>query len=141
MKILSPTTITRHGIGLPHITLGTEGFLTISIEMFDLLELSDRRGFVFIEDKGKFFVAGREGPDVFKATKYPQKYNYVHNSSTLAFWLREKFGYQKIVMVVDGKATVRGDLKCWPLSVKEGTKRRGQNKTYDLLQKNAPTDL
>lgn len=141
MKILSPTTITRHGIGLPHITLGTEGFLTISIEMFDLLELSDRRGFIFAEDKDKFFVAGREGPDTFKCTKYPKKYNYVHNSSTLAFWLREKFGYQKIVMIVDGRPMERDGVKYWPLSVKEGTKRRGENKTYDLLKENAPTDL
>jgi len=141
MKILSPTTITRHGIGLPHITLGTEGFLTISIEMFDLLELSDNRGFVFVEDKNKFYVAGQEGKDAFKVTKYPKKYNYVHQSSVLAFWLRAKFGYKKIVMIATGRPKVLSGLKCYPLTVKQGVKRRGENQTYDAIKKNAPTDL
>lgn len=122
---------------MPHITLGTENFLLISTEMFDLLQLSDQRGFIFIENQGRFYIAGKDLPDAFKVTKYPQKYNYTHNSSTLAFWLREKFGYKKIIMIVKGRSKTIEGLVCWPLSVKEGIKRRAEHQTYNKMKDSA----
>lgn len=137
MKLITPTSITRHGIGLPHITLGTEKYLLISTEMYDLLELSETRGLVFVEHSGKFYIAGKELPDAFKCTKYPQKYNYVTQSSTLAFWLREKFGYHKLVMIAKGRPKTIDGLRCYPLHVKEGVQRRSAGRMYAKMKETA----
>lgn len=134
MKIITPTTITQHGIGLPHMTLGTGKYLLVSTEMFDLLGLSETRGFIFIEYNGQLYVAGKDLPDAFKVTKYPSKYNYTHASSTLAFWLREKYGYYKIVLIVKEDPKTLDGIKCYPLTVKEGVERRGKNGAYKKME-------
>lgn len=134
MKIHTPSSVSAHGIGLPHFTLGTENFLTASIEIYDLLELSTSRGFIFAEDEEGFWVAGSDSRDSFIMNKYPSKFNYVYHSAALAFWLRAKFGFKKLVLIISGEKKHEKNITFWKLLAKEGIKRRSEHKKYKSLE-------
>lgn len=120
---LRPSTITKHAILLPHITLGTQSTFTVSDEFAKLLQ--PEGFFLFKVENNKVFIKKTCEIDSFSLLKYNQKHNHVFTSTPLADFFRGMFSCKKIIFMLPMKANQ--NLKQWTeLNVKIGNERNSK---------------